>query len=128
MSLLKCMLAIENQNGENFTVCEVSTWFNMEILIAITEYSNKKGPVLNDTKKEAIAIDLYNQFGKNDDKTERIVNLAELRKLETQSNELFIIPKTKNRFVLVNEWEAGFDAFREYQKVKTKKINYFKEK
>jgi hypothetical protein len=93
MSILECRLAAEKEmDGKPFTVCEVNTWFYVEI------FTLKKEEI----KKAAES--LYDQFGNGRDESERGITLEELKELPSNGG-ISIIPKSKNRFVKAEDWQ-----------------------
>lgn len=93
MSILECRLAAEKEmNGKPFTVCEVSTWFYINV-----DFEKKE-----EVKREAEK--LYDQFGNGKDKSERGITLEELRELPSNGGP-FIIPKSKDAFIYVKNWK-----------------------
>jgi hypothetical protein len=96
MSILECRLAAEKEkNGKPFTVCEVGTWFYLEI--GMMELDPKVGNIKENAAK------LYDEFGNGKDKTERGVTLRGLKRMKSNGG-IRIIPKTKDRFVKVADW------------------------
>jgi hypothetical protein len=94
MSILECYLAAEKEkDGKPFTVCDVETWFYVNVGML------KDSP---DGLKEG-AASLYDQFGNGKDKTERGVTLRGLKRMHSNGG-ISIIPKTKDRFIKVNDW------------------------
>ncbi|RPI54305.1 MAG: hypothetical protein EHM49_03330 [Deltaproteobacteria bacterium] len=95
MSILKCYLAAEKEkDGKPFTVCDVGTWFYLEI------------GMLESTAPEDIPINaklLYDSFGSGKDKTERGVTFHGLKRMKSNGG-IRIIPKTKDRFVKMADW------------------------
>ena len=96
MSILECRLAAEKEmDGKPFTVCEMSTWFGLKVgMIKRMTYADV----------ERNASGLYDQFGNGKDKTERGVTFEELKELPSNGG-IYIIPKTKDDFIEVDDWK-----------------------
>ena len=94
MSMLNCYLAAEKEtNNLPFTVCEVSTWFGLEVHML---RDREKGLI----KKEAHR--LYKLFGIGGDKTERGISWEDLKTLVSESNGgIYYIPKGADSFLRV---------------------------
>ena len=84
MSMLNCYLAAEKEkDGKEFTICEVSTYFNVQIAM------------IPKNEKKKVLSDLYSQFGSGEDKTEKGATLKEIEKLSSKSNGgIYCITKT----------------------------------
>lgn len=101
MSILECRLAAEKEmDGKPFTVCEVDTWFY--VAIGMVEE-------MRETITKENAMQLYDAFGNGKDKTERGITLEELKTLPSNGG-IRIIPKTKDKFVRVQDWETLYPA------------------
>jgi hypothetical protein len=95
MSILECSLAAEKEmDGKPFTVCTVSTWF----YVGVGMVEGKPNQV------EPEAARLYDAFGDGKDSSERGVTLEELKGIASNGG-IRIIPKTKDGFIRVAEWE-----------------------
>ena len=99
MSMLMCYLAVEKpKDGKKFTVCEVGTWFYLEAFFMKTEDFKRY--------KEELKR-LYNLFGNGEDKTEKGISLADLKKLSKKSNGgIYIIPKESDKLISINDWKS----------------------
>lgn len=97
MSILECRLAAEKEkDGKPFTVCEVDTWFYVGVGML------KDDP---DALRDEAAR-LYDLFGNGTDKTERGITLRGLRRMKSNGG-IRIIPKTRDAFVKVANWEKS---------------------
>jgi hypothetical protein len=96
MSIAECCLAVEKpKDGKPFTVCEVNTWFYVGI------HMLKDEP--EELKKNAER--LYNLFGGGKDESEKGATLEKLKEMPSNGS-LCIIPKSKDKFVKVEDWAA----------------------
>jgi len=96
MSILEARLAAEKEmDGKPFTVCEVGTWF----YVSLYEAEHTSEECLKDNAKN-----LYDAFGNGKDETERGATLDELLSMKSNGG-IRIIPKTKDAFIRVKEWE-----------------------
>jgi hypothetical protein len=93
MSLLMCYLAVEKPcDGKPYTICEVSTWFNVGV------FTLKNENRITNAKK------LFEVTGTGQDNTERGVTKQELMKLIPLSNGgIYLIPKEANDFIKLKE-------------------------
>jgi hypothetical protein len=100
MSILECSLAVEREmGGKPFTVCTVETWF----YIGVGMLEHKKPDQL-----KAEAARLYDTFGDGKDSSERGVTLEELKEIASNGG-IRIIPKTKDGFIRMDEWEKKLE-------------------
>lgn len=98
MSILNCYLAAEKElDGKPFTVCTVGTWF----YVGVGMVEREDNP--NELKDSA--AHLYDEFHNGKDKSERGATLEELRELPSNGG-ISIIPKTKDAFIRVEDWES----------------------
>lgn len=75
MSMLTCYLAAtKEKDGKPFTICEIDTWFNLQM------------EMIQEKEKKKTIINLYSQFGNGKDKTERGATLEEIEELSKNSN------------------------------------------
>lgn len=96
MSILECCLAAEKEkDGKPFTVCDVETWF----YVGVGMLENGDHP----HQLKVNATRLYDAFHNGEDKSERGATLEELRHIPSNGG-IRIIPKTKDRFVKVQDW------------------------
>lgn len=93
MSMLNCYFAVEKPfDGKPFTVCEVGTWFNINVFM------------LKDDIRRLNAERLFKLTGTGKDKTERGVTREELNQLIPLSNGgIYLIPKTADNFIKIGE-------------------------
>ena len=102
MSILECRLAAEKpMDGKPFTVCEVGTWFYVEVGM-LKKKCEDEG---SDKQLKECAADLFDAFGTGKDKTERGATLEELKVLPSNGS-IAIIPKTKDDFIKVEDWSC----------------------
>jgi hypothetical protein len=96
MSIIECRLAVEKEcDGKPFTVCEVGTWFYVELSMLRSGYPDKEA---------SAARKLFDAFGTGSDKTERGATLEELKALPS-NGMINIIPKTADKFIAVSKWK-----------------------